>query len=304
MYNSNTNKNILSTIILYAIPWSGFFVFWFDSDSNKYILKLIPFLYLDKREWKEKKISGERRWYTFLSKLFTLPSNDIPLNVILYFAFIECKAANGFRSSLTAGAISNGINWRWTQMSESMLSTELVTHEYETNITVNPFVRLVHSIISIHSPPIVMHFIASRKFNICLISFPYGKLYLPRYSRVIDIINPLRGLFWFCFSLFKFLSYFFIMNIYIGYKYAAIFKIFLKSGFFVHYLIFFLLVGNFQSEMFTKMLANYCSFKRQIINYWLLLNAVPRISYQILYGTCTVTYQKVRLCFIKKLFVQ
>lgn len=301
MYNSNTNKNILSTIILYAIPWSGFFVFWFDSDSNKYTLKLIPFLYLDKREWREKKISGERRWYTFLSKLFTLPSNDIPLNVILYFAFIECKAANGFRSSLTAGAISNGINWRWTQMSESMLSTELVTHEYETNITVNPF---VHSIISIHSPPIVMHFIASRKFNICLISFPYGKLYLPRYSRVIDIINPLRGLFWFCFSLFKFLSYFFIMNIYIGYKYAAIFKIFLKSGFFVHYLIFFLLVGNFQSEMFTKMLANYCSFKRQIINYWLLLNAVPRISYQILYGTCTVTYQKVRLCFIKKLFVQ
>lgn len=41
-----------------------------------------------------------------------------------------------------------------------------------------PFCSTCHSIISICSPSIVMHFIVSCKFNICLISFPYGKLVL------------------------------------------------------------------------------------------------------------------------------
>ena len=145
-------------------PTKQTFCIGFDSDSSEYTLSLIPLLYLDKRGWREKKISGERRWCTFLLKLFTLPSNDISLNVIPYFAFIECKAANGFRPSLTAGTISDGINWRWTQMSESMLSTELVTHEYETNMTVNPFVRL--AIRSYRFVPLLSLCILSRLVNL------------------------------------------------------------------------------------------------------------------------------------------
>lgn len=128
-----------------------------------------------------------------------------------------------------------------------------------------PFCPTCHSIISIRSPPIVMHFIASRKFNICLISFPYGKLYLPRYSHVIDIINPLQhSLFRFCISLFSNFYHIFLLRIFILVTSMLLYlKFFWKVDFLYIIYCFFFVSRKFSKRNVEKIL-NKNESKKQV----------------------------------------